>query len=97
MCSKLTLHFFSIEHRPFPCSKIPFTQIVISGVLEHGGECFRKKFCYWLCPKNKTNHPISSNSHPSANANKAIHCLKCGGGGLQKEQEHPNILIKYVA
>ena len=28
--------------------------------------------------KNKTNHPISSNSHPSATANKAIHCLKWG-------------------
>ena len=26
--------------------------------------------------KNKTNHPISSNSHPSATANKAIHSLK---------------------
>ena len=29
--------------------------------------------------KNKTNHPKSSNSHPSATANKAIHCLKWGG------------------
>ena len=29
--------------------------------------------------KNKTNHPISSNSHPLATANKAIHCLKWGG------------------
>ena len=33
--------------------------------------------------KNKTNHPISSNSHPSATANKAIHCLKWGVGGLK--------------
>ena len=38
------------------------------------------------CPRsyslymNKTNHPISSNSHPSATANKAIHSLKIGGG-----------------
>ena len=29
--------------------------------------------------KNKTNHPISSNSYPSATANKAIHSLKIGG------------------
>ena len=28
--------------------------------------------------KNKTNHPKSSNSHPSATTNKAIHCLKWG-------------------
>ena len=28
--------------------------------------------------KNKTNHPISSNSHPSVTANIAIHCLKRG-------------------
>ena len=31
--------------------------------------------------KNQTKHPISSNSHPSAPANKAIHNLKIGGGG----------------
>ena len=31
----------------------------------------------------KTNHPISSNSHPSATANKAIHSLKIGGGGYK--------------
>ena len=30
--------------------------------------------------KNNTNHPISSNSHPSATANKAIHSLKIGMG-----------------
>ena len=41
-----------------------------------------------ICTKNKTNHPISSNSHvhPSATANKAIHCLKWGSiciGGAQ--------------
>ena len=29
--------------------------------------------------KNKTNHPISSNSHPSATANKAKYTLKIGG------------------
>ena len=33
--------------------------------------------------KNKTNHAISSNSHPSATANKAIHWLKIGGGGYK--------------
>ena len=32
---------------------------------------------------NKTNHPISSNSHPSATANKAIHSLKIGKGGTK--------------
>ena len=31
---------------------------------------------------NKTNHPISSNSHPSATANIAIHFLKIGGLGV---------------
>ena len=30
---------------------------------------------------NKTNHLVSSNSHPSATANKAIHCLKGWNGG----------------
>ena len=30
--------------------------------------------------KNKTNHPISSNSHPSATANIVIHFLKREGG-----------------
>ena len=37
---------------------------------------------------NKTNHPISSNSHPSAtaNANKAIHTKI--GGGLQNQREY---------
>ena len=30
--------------------------------------------------KNKTNHQISNNSHPSATANKAILSLKIGGG-----------------
>ena len=29
--------------------------------------------------KNKTNHPISSNSHPSVTVNKATHSLKRGG------------------
>ena len=29
--------------------------------------------------KNKTNHPILSNSHPLATANKAIHNLKIWG------------------
>ena len=36
--------------------------------------------------KNKTNHPISSNSHPSATANTAIHSLK-GGRGFTKPTE----------
>ena len=35
---------------------------------------------YIIFNKNKTNHPISSNSHHSATANKAIHSLKIGGG-----------------
>ena len=30
--------------------------------------------------KNKTNHPISSNSHPATTANEAIHILKIEGG-----------------
>ena len=42
-------------------------------------EQFQCDCCYM--PKNKTNHPISSNSHPSASTNKAIHDLKWGGGG----------------
>ena len=36
--------------------------------------------------KNKTNHPISSNNHPSATANKAIHSLKIGGGGYKTNE-----------
>ena len=33
--------------------------------------------------KNKTNHPISSNSHPSATAKWAIFSLKIGGGSTK--------------
>ena len=32
---------------------------------------------------NKKNHPISSNSHPMATANIAIHCLKRRDGGTK--------------
>ena len=46
--------------------------------------------------KNKTNHPISSNSHLSATANKVIRSLK-RGGGLQNQWEHHIILTKYEA
>ena len=50
-----------------------------------------------LCfSKNKTNHPISSNSHHSATANKAIHSIKIEGG-LQNQREHHIILTKYEA
>ena len=41
--------------------------------------------------KNKTNHPIVSNSHPSATANKAIHCSNEGGGGVKNQREHLQI------
>ena len=36
------------------------------------------------CLRNKANHPILSNSHPSATANKATHSLNIwvGGGGV---------------
>ena len=44
--------------------------------------------------KNKTNHPISRNSYPSATSKK--HCLKWGGGG-QSQREPLKILTKYVA
>ena len=48
-----------------------------------------------LCKKNKTNHPISSNSYPSATAKLAIFSLKIGGGGVHNQQEHHIILTKY--
>ena len=41
---------------------------------------------------NKTNHPIYSNNHPSATANKAIQNLK---RRLQNQREHHIILTKY--
>ena len=44
---------------------------------------------------NKTNHPISSNSHPSVSANEAIYCIK--RGGLQNQRKHNIILKKYEA
>ena len=48
---------------------------------------------------NKTNQPISSNSHPSATSYKAIHSLKMRGlgVGLQNEWEHHIIWTKYEA
>ena len=51
----------------------------------------------YIILENKTNHPISSNIHPSATANKAIHSLKIGGGGLKNKREHHIILTKYEA
>ena len=55
---------------------------------------------YWkgipiLLYENNTNHPMSSNSQPSATANKAMHSLKIGG--LQNQREHHIILTKYEA
>ena len=44
--------------------------------------------------QNKTNHPISSNSRPSA-SNKATHILK-RGGKLQNQREHHIILTEYA-
>ena len=49
-----------------------------------------------ILEQNKTNHPISSNSHPAATANKAIHSLK-KEGGFTKQGEHHIILTKYEA
>ena len=43
--------------------------------------------------KNKTNHPISSNSHPSATGNKAIHILKIGEGVVVKVQSWPESAV----
>ena len=42
---------------------------------------------------NKTNHPMSNNSHPSAIANKAKHCLKWEEA--QQAEEHRISLTKY--
>ena len=47
--------------------------------------------------KNKTNHPISSNSHPSATANKAIYSLKIAGGGFTKPTGTSYNFTKYEA
>ena len=41
-----------------------------------------------LSMENKTNNPISSNSHPSATANKEIHILEKGGGGQNNREHH---------
>ena len=57
--------------------------------------CFKKIWTFKYM--NKTNHLISSNSHPSAAANKAIHCLKWGRGGVTEPTEHHLILTKYEA
>ena len=51
---------------------------------------------YLLC-MNKTNHPISSNSHPSATVKKSNIQPHNRGGGLQNQQEHHIILTKYEA
>ena len=44
--------------------------------------------------QNKTHHPISSNSFPSATENKAIHSLNTGGD-YENQREHHKILTKY--
>ena len=46
-------------------------------------------WCLYMYEKNKTNHPMSSNSHSSATANKSRHYLNWGGGGgLQNQREY---------
>ena len=45
--------------------------------------------------KNKTHYPISSNSHPSATTNIAIHCFK--REVIQQQREHHIIKTKYEA
>ena len=53
------------------------------------------KVFYIINNKNKTNHPISSNSHPSTTANIAINNLI--RGGIQNQREHHIIYTKYEA
>ena len=54
--------------------------------------------CYCSLSWTRQDHPISSNSHPLATANIAIHCLKWGGGGvLQNKSKHHIILTQNEA
>ena len=47
--------------------------------------------------ENKTNHPISSNSNPSATKNKSMVLAKKKGGGVTKLKGRYKILTKYEA
>ena len=59
-------------------------------------QCSSSLTCPKFLWKNKTNHPISSNSHPSVTANRAILSFKWGEAGLKKT--NGNILLtKYEA
>ena len=40
--------------------------------------------------KNKTNHTISNNIHPSASASKVIHSFKIGEGGTKPTEKSYN-------
>ena len=71
--------FFHVKNKHFPPSQayryqnITLLQRIIT---------MNNENVFQIC-KNKTNHPISSNSHPSATAKSAIFSLKIGGGGYK--------------
>ena len=69
---------------------------LLVSLMREKGRLSRKTKAPTPTDKNETNHPISSNSHPSATTNKAIYSLKIGGGG-QNQREHHIILTKYEA
>ena len=91
--------FFWDEERNF--SKLVTQYQIHIEVQDGGNQMFAKQMELCLFDQgfiqNKTNHPISSYSHPSATAYKTIHCLKWGGGGLQNQQERHIIKTKYEA
>ena len=57
--------------------------------------CLRGDLFFLVFAKNKTNHPMSSNSHPSVTANEVRHRLKWEEE--QNQQGHHLIFTKYEA
>ena len=89
-------HVTEFEVLPY-CARFPATGVTSQKrtlTLSDTLFCHTLGFASVLMFKNKINHPISSNSHPSATANKAIHNLKIGG--VQNQQQHHIIVTKFL-
>ena len=90
-CPLIRFHIFKELHTVFKFV-VSTTELFSSRFLIFLSNALFKLHRYMLYYMNKTNHPISSNSHPSATANKATHNIKVGRG---VKMESVKIELKY--
>ena len=84
LLSRISISFFFYFY--YRCVVSNFSWLIVSIAYEY--KLIGRLWLTWLwfSMRNKTNHPISSNSYPSATAYKAKHSLK--RGGLQNQRKH---------